>query len=121
MERQMQAADMDMDGDLTMGEALPTLSTTSLETLLASLDPRLDGFGAGPSCLDDALAYLNRLAGGMGHGGNAETEEGAMAQWIEIWRSAGGNRQTLRLMVQSLLVERLEREGRADTEGQDFR
>jgi hypothetical protein len=80
---------------------------------MASLDPRLDGFGEGPSCLDDALAYLNRLAGSMGDGNTGETEMEAMVQWIEIWRGAGGNRPTLRLMVQIVLAERLSLE-RAD-------
>ena len=98
------------DGGMNMGEILPPLSTTDLETLLASLDPRLDGFGEGPSCLDDALAYLNRLASGSRDGANTESEAEGMAQWIDIWRRAGGNRQTLRLMVQTLLVERLGRE-----------
>ena len=95
-----------IDGDPTRIKLLPTLSTPGLETLLASLDPRLDGFGEGPSCLDDALAYLNRLASSTGEADHAETA--TMLKWIEIWRGAGGNRQTLRLMAQALLEERLD-------------
>jgi hypothetical protein len=104
--------DVELDGD--RGSPLPDLSATGLETLLASLDPRLDGFGEGPSCLDDALAYLNRLAGSTreGNADERQTETDAMVQWIEIWRGAGGNRPTLRLMVQTMLAERL-REGGA--------
>jgi hypothetical protein len=103
--------DIALNGDLSGGEGLPCLSSTGLETLLASLDPRLDGFGAGPSCLDDALAYLNRLASSTGDGGSSAMEGAAMVQWIEIWRGVGGNRPTLRLMVQTLLEERLRQEG----------
>ncbi|MFM7170527.1 MAG: hypothetical protein ACKOPT_08790 [Cyanobium sp.] len=102
---------IELDGDLARGDLLPRLSTTGLETLLASLDPLLDGFGAGPSCLDDALAYLNRLAASAGDGDSGKAETGAMVEWIEIWRSAGGNRATLRLMVQSVLAERMSLEG----------
>jgi hypothetical protein len=106
---------IELDRDPAGGEVdlLPRLSAGGLETLMASLDPRLDGFGEGPSCLDDALAYLNRLAGSMGDGNTGETEMEAMVQWIEIWRGAGGNRPTLRLMVQIVLAERLSLE-RAD-------
>lgn len=99
--------DIEQNGDLSGGELLPRLSAPGLETLLASLDPRLDGFGAGPSCLDDALAYLNRLASSAGDGAFSAMEGAAMVQWIEIWRGAGGNRPTLRLMVQTVLAERL--------------
>lgn len=100
---------IELDGDLGRGGPLPRLSATGLETLLASLDPRLDGFGEGPSCLDDALAYLNRLASSTGDrdSGETEIEAAAMVQWIEIWRGASGNRPTLRLMVQTVLAERL--------------
>jgi hypothetical protein len=104
---------IDLDRDPGQGEGglppslPPRLSVSGLETLLASLDPRLDGFGAGPSCLDDALAYLNRLGGSTGDGESGETESAATRQWIEIWRGAGGNRPTLRLMVQIVLAERL--------------
>lgn len=84
-------------------EPLPPLSTAELETLQAALDPLLDGFGAGTSCLDDALAYLARL-------GIAAAADGAQASplliWIERWRAVQGNRHTLRLMVQMLLRER---------------
>jgi hypothetical protein len=41
----------------------------------------------------------------------------AMEEWIEIWRSAGGNRQTLRLMVRTLMAERLGQGPGAQTEG----
>ena len=92
-------------------DPLPSLSSADLETLLAALDPRLDGFGAGESCLDDASAFLERLAGS---GEGAATIEGDPAapmaslpqHWIAIWREAGGNRQTLALCVATLLAER---------------
>jgi len=83
-------------------DPLPTLSLAELETLLAALDPRLDGFGEGESCLDDALAYLARL-------GVLQTdadEAPALIQWLEGWRAAGGDRRTLRLMVATLLAQR---------------
>jgi hypothetical protein len=98
----------DLPTDLGADAPLGPLSLAALETLLAALDPRLDGFGEGPSCLDDARAYLNRLAGGPGHA-DAAMDTTAMVAWIESWRAAGGNRQTLRLMVQTLIAERLER------------
>lgn len=101
----------ELDGDRAREDLLPRLSATGLETLLASLDQRLDGFGAGPSCLDDALAYLNRLASSAGDGDSGQTETGAMVEWIEMWRRAGGNRATLRLMVQIVLAERMSLEG----------
>jgi hypothetical protein len=97
---------MGSETDLAIQGLLRPLSIVDLETLLAALDPRLDGFGAGPSCLDDARAFLARLASGGGEEG-ARVDLDAMEEWIETWRSAGGNRQTLRLMVQTLLVERL--------------
>lgn len=97
-----------MTAELATDGPLKPLSLTAMETLLAALDPRLDGFGAGPSCLDDALAYLRRLAiGTEEEAGNADTETQTMAEWIETWRAAGGNRQTLRLMVQTLMKERM--------------
>lgn len=114
MEQQVQ------DGELTMAEALPRLSLPGLETLLASLDPLLDGFGEGPSCLDDALAYLNRLTSSGGNGDDAENEAEAISQWIEIWRGAGGNRQTLRLMVQTLVAERRDRDKATEPEKEGF-
>ena len=83
-------------------DPLPPLSLAELETLLAALDPRLDGFGEGESCLDDALAYLARL-------GVPQSEQGetpALIRWLEGWRVAGGDRRTLRLMVATLLAQR---------------
>ncbi|MFN9546724.1 MAG: hypothetical protein ACK6AD_06600 [Cyanobacteriota bacterium] len=107
---------MDSDTDLATESLLKPLSLVDLETLLAALDPRLEGFGAGPSCLDDARAFLARLASGTSGGGDdgpvADTD--VMAEWIEIWRVAGGNRQTLRLMVQTLMAERLGQRSAAD-------
>ena len=87
-----------------MVDPLPALSHDELETLQAALDPLLDGFGASGSCLDDALAYLGRL--GLVHGGaeNGASTSSALPLWIERWREAGGNRQTLRLMVATLLA-----------------
>jgi hypothetical protein len=84
-----------------MVEPLPALSHDDLETLQAALDPLLDGFGASGSCLDDALAYLERL--GVKNNG-VEPGCSALPLWIERWREAGGNRQTLRLMVATLLA-----------------
>lgn len=93
-----------MDADAPM----PTLSLAGLETLLAALDPLLDGFGAGPSCLDDALAFLARLASGgtAENGEDHALETGVMMEWIERWRAAGGNRETLRLLVRTVMAER---------------
>jgi len=81
-------------------DPLPALSPADLETLLAALDPRLDGFGEGESCLDDALAYLARL----GIAPQAEPEPPRLIRWVEGWRAAGGDRRTLRLMVVTLLA-----------------
>jgi hypothetical protein len=106
MEWQLPEGGMDGETDLASHGLLPPLSVVEMETLLAALDPRLDGFGSGPSCLDDARAFLARLASGGGQEGPGADME-AMEGWIEIWRSAGGNRQTLRLMVQTLMAERL--------------
>lgn len=92
------------------GEALPLLQPAELETLLAALDPLLDGFGAGDSCLDDAMAFLARLGIGAAEPAaeaesSADTLAGsALLEWIERWRAAGGNRRTLRLMVSTLLA-----------------
>ena len=83
-------------------DPLPNLSLAELETLLAALDPRLDGFGEGESCLDDALAYLARL----GVPQTDADEAPALIQWLEGWRAAGGDRRTLRLMVATLLAQR---------------
>ncbi|MCP9931875.1 hypothetical protein KBY82_13915 [Cyanobium sp. AMD-g] len=88
-----------------MIEPLPELSTAELETLLAALDPLLDGFGEGGSCLDDASAFLERLGIGQSDGGETTSP---LLQWLESWRAAGGNRTTLRLMVQTLLTGRQE-------------
>jgi hypothetical protein len=89
-----------------MIEPLPELSTAELETLLAALDPLLDGFGEGGSCLDDASAFLERL--GLGQQGDDGGSPSPLLQWLESWRAAGGNRTTLRLMVQTLLTGRQE-------------
>ena len=82
-----------------MDDPLPELSTTDLELLQTALDPRLDGFGDGSSCLDDARAFLERL------GGNAPISTN-LQHWLQSWQAAGGNRDTLRLMVSTLLAER---------------
>jgi len=87
-------------------DPLPQLSTAELETLLAALDPLLNGFGEGNSCLDDARAFLVRL--GIHGNGTAEGESEPLIHWLESWRTAGGNRETLRLMVSTLLAQRLE-------------
>ena len=91
-------------------DPLPSLSSPDLETLLAALDPRLDGFGAGDSCLDDASAFLERLAGSGDPPATGADDPQPPAplvqQWIAIWRQAGGNRQTLALLVATLLAER---------------
>ncbi|MFM7269420.1 MAG: hypothetical protein ACKOZT_12705 [Cyanobium sp.] len=82
------------------------LSASELDVLLAALDPRLDGFGAGESCLDDAVAYLARL-GIAGGATESATEPGPpLLRWIEGWRAAGGDRRTLRLMVVTLVAHR---------------
>ena len=87
-------------------DPLPPLSTAELETLLAALDPVLNGFGEGTSCLDDAAAFLARL--GISSDGEARDSTEPLIQWLETWRAAGGNRQTLRLMVSTLLAQRQE-------------
>jgi len=91
-------------------DPLPSLSSPDLETLLAALDPRLDGFGAGDSCLDDASAFLERLAGSEDppatDAGDAHPPTPLLQQWLAIWREAGGNRHTLALLVATLLAER---------------
>ncbi|MEA5415463.1 hypothetical protein [Synechococcus sp. BA-132 BA5] len=89
-----------------MIEPLPELSTAELETLLAALDPLLDGFGEGGSCLDDASAFLERL--GIAQHSDEGGTTSPLLQWLESWRAAGGNRTTLRLMVQTLLTGRQE-------------
>lgn len=82
-----------------MADPLPALSTDDLDLLQTALDPRLDGFGDGGSCLDDARAFLERLGGD----GRISDE---LQQWLASWQAAGGNRETLRLMVSTLLAER---------------
>jgi hypothetical protein len=88
-----------------MIDPLPVLSTVELETLLAALDPLLDGFGDGASCLDDARAFLHRLGEGPETEG-AEPTGQPLLRWLDAWRDAGGNRATLRLTVVTLLEER---------------
>ncbi len=87
-----------------MAEPLPALSDADLETLHAALDPLLAGFGEGECCLDDASAFLARL--GLATTAGADGVASPLMQWLESWRQAGGNRQTLRLMVTTLLAER---------------
>lgn len=113
MEWHVQAGGMDGEVEQLTDGALRPLPPQDLDTLLAALDPRLEGFGEGPSCLDDALAFLARLANGTGpaDGEDAATDIAAMGEWIETWRTAGGNRQTLRILVQTLIADRLERSG----------
>lgn len=91
-------------------DPLPSLGIAELEILLAALDPRLDGFGESESCLDDALAYLARL--GIGPSGDAadSDQQHPLLRWIEGWRSVGGDRRSLRLMVSTLLAQ----QGRAE-------
>jgi hypothetical protein len=87
---------------MAVTDPLPPLSDDELETLRSALDPLLDGFGEGGSCLDDASAYLARLGiQGVEEDGRAMDP---MLQWIERWREAGGNRETLRLMVITMLA-----------------
>lgn len=109
MESPVANGGMDNGADLPLDALLKPLSLVDLETLLAALDPRLDGFGAGPSCLDDARAFLARLASGPGFAGEdgGGPDTATMEEWIEVWRAAGGNRQTLRLLVQTLMAERM--------------
>lgn len=82
-----------------MVDPLPELTTADLELLQTALDPRLEGFGNGGSCLDDARAFLERL------GGDEQVSE-SLRHWLASWQAAGGNRDTLRLMVNTLLAER---------------
>lgn len=86
-------------------DPLPALEIAELEILLAALDPRLDGFGEGESCLDDAVAYLARL-GIVAAAADPEPQPPhPLLRWIEGWRAAGGDRRTLRLMVATLLAQ----------------
>lgn len=73
-----------------------------MEILQEALDPRLDGFGEGQSCLDDAGAFLARLGLKDGQG---ESDLSALLQWLDAWRSAGGTRLTLSLAVEALLSQ----------------
>ena len=92
---------------LSMTDPLPHLSTADLETLLAALDPRLEGFGEGENCLDDASAFLARLDLKDGRGGDTPIQP--MVEWIERWRATGGSRDTLRLMVSTVLAQMQDR------------
>lgn len=87
-----------------MIEPLPELSTAELETLLAALDPLLDGFGEGAPASTMPAPSWNGWASARAMG---ETTS-PLLQWLESWRAAGGNRTTLRLMVQTLLTGRQE-------------
>jgi hypothetical protein len=88
-------------------DPLPELSVEELETLWDALDPVLDGFGSGASCLDDACAFLARLGiQTPPQGGGEGPPASPLLQWLERWRAAGGNRDTLRLMVGTLLARR---------------
>lgn len=78
-----------------MGPHLPPLDATQVETLLASLDPQLAGFGGGDCWLADARAYLARLAG-------EDSSPTPMEVWLDAWGAAEGNRETLRLALQAL-------------------
>ena len=51
--------------------------------------------------MDDASAYLVRL--GEQIEDISQDELAALMEWINIWRATGGNRNTLRLMVKTLL------------------
>jgi hypothetical protein len=80
-------------------EPLPPLNDAELETLLAALDPLLDGFGDGDSCLDDARAFVARLGIGV-------ESQARLLEWLERWGASGGTRRTLRLMVRTWLAHR---------------
>lgn len=83
--------------------SLPFLSNGQLETLLAALDPRLEGFGSGGSELDDAAAYIARLglAGDDGQG-----RESPLITWLGAWSATGANRESLALAVATLMADR---------------
>jgi len=87
-------------------DPLPELSTEELETLWDALDPLLNGFGSGESCLDDASAFLARLGIHSDPDPAATADPSPLLQWLDRWRAAGGTRQTLHLMVTTLLAER---------------
>jgi hypothetical protein len=82
-----------------MGPHLPPLDAAQLETLLAALDPQLEGFGGGDSWLADARAYLARLRGDDGPDG----PHTALQVWLDAWQQVEGNRQTLQLAITALL------------------
>jgi phosphatidylserine/phosphatidylglycerophosphate/cardiolipin synthase-like enzyme len=85
-----------------MESSLPVLSASQLEILHQALDPRLDGFGQGDSCLDDASAFLARLALSDGsESGNLKV----LVKWLNTWKEKGGNRATLLLAVEALLSQ----------------
>lgn len=135
---------------VSLPDPLPPLTAAELEALVAALDPVLDGFGAGDSCLDDAAAYLARLGlietsagcsaattgssvaaahssdsageGAMGlaraESDATDTEHGlqeegpsALATWLTCWRQDGGNRQTLRRLLSTLLAAQTDLDG----------
>lgn len=81
-----------------MGPQLPPLSAAQLETLLACLDPQLQGFGGMDGWLADARAYLERLGGE----GAPDPSLASLHVWLDAWGQADGNRETLRLAVQVL-------------------
>ena len=83
--------------------SLPALSNGQLETLLAALDPRLEGFGQGGSELDDAAAYIARL--GLA-GDDGEGPESPLITWLSLWTATGANRESLALAVATLLADR---------------
>jgi hypothetical protein len=83
--------------------SLPVLSNGQLETLLAALDPRLEGFGQGGSELDDAAAYIARL--GLA-GDDGEGPESPLITWLSLWSATGANRESLALAVGTLLADR---------------
>jgi len=98
---------------VSLPDPLPPLTAAEIEALVAALDPLLDGFGEGESCLDDAAAYLSRLGltgstGGSAAPGKTEAStpadpgSSALTIWLERWRQEGGNRQTLRLLLSTL-------------------
>jgi len=101
---------------VSLPDPLPPLTAAEIEALVAALDPLLDGFGEGESCLDDAAAYLSRLGltdstgstGGSAAPGRPEPSApddpgtSALTIWLERWRQEGGNRQTLRLLLSTL-------------------
>ena len=83
--------------------SLPSLSDGQLETLLAALDPRLEGFGEGGSELDDAAAYLARL--GL-TGDDEQGRESPLTTWLSRWSATGANRESLALAVATLIADR---------------